>query len=689
MENGEMNMNEKLGEFVTGNPLPTIIVILMITIAMFFVSSSPETFGLEKYETEDEYAWLPDNEMVDALEEVGDDYGVQAVYMQIIVQGNDGNVLTKSALLDILTVEKKIAGDPTVQFALFPLPGNISSLASTVAMMILGDWTAGYDEMSQALQNVDQATIDGVLRNAADFLGVFLSRDFRENLGPDGLGALQAKASLMMVKMDSDRYDEIDLDEDYNPILDADNAVADIIDDTEFTGVRRMGIIEGLYTTQQIEEESGDAMEQIFMLVFILIIVILVLMYRSVFDTVIGLLGLVFALMWMNGIGVLLGLTFGSMYQAVPIIIVGLGVDYALHLVMRYREGRVEDGKNISNALILSIVTVGASLFLATLTTAISFSSNLSSEMTPMREFGTFAAVGIISCFIIMVTWVPACKMLYHSRQEGHGKRESKKPKSVGEQSAASPGKTETGESETLLTRIFMKGAVAAERNPYHIIAAVIVISLISTGLAMNLTTEFDYTDFLPDDTQVKNDIAYLGDNFDFGTEEVTVLVKGNMTDPDVLKSMNDTEENILDDPDVNEQEPINSILTLMRTVARGNDEILANETFAAMYNDSDTNGDDVPDRNIEALYDFLITNGTLYHKVIGVLHYNGDTGEYDGAVIRIGVNSDFGKKAEDISDHIEDDIEPLETEDKADATPTGGPVLGHMIVSSIENSGI
>jgi len=46
------------------------------------------------------------------------------------------------------------------------------------------------------------------------------------------------------------------------------------------------------------------------------------------------------------------------MGDVVPIMLVGLGIDYAIHLVMRYREERVHYGKTIKDALVLTTASV-------------------------------------------------------------------------------------------------------------------------------------------------------------------------------------------------------------------------------------------------------------------------------------------------------------------------------------------
>jgi uncharacterized protein len=691
-------MNEQLGKFVTEKPAITVTVIIFITILMLALSASPDSFGLTKKDTESESQWLPDNKYVNANDDISTNYGVQIDFLNIVIQGKDGNVLTKEALIDILTVEKKIVEDKDVQYILHPQQGNVSSIASALATNMLKEQGVAeenitYALMLETLEGVNQTTLDAMLTDAAEKVGIFLTKDFQTNLEK---GEVKAKGSMMLIMINSDRYDEVE-EGGFNPLLDADEAIESIFDDTDFTGVNRMGIIEEEYINQQINEETGGVMGTLFMLVFVLIIGILFLTYRSIFDTVISLMALVMAIMWMNGIGVILGLTFSSMYEMVPIMIMGLGIDYAIHLVMRYREERELYGKNIQDALKLTTLSVGAALFLATLTTGISFGSNTVSEIQPMREFSIFALVGIVSAFIVMVTFVPATKMIYHTNIEPRLpeilRRKVKTNTSTGGKDGKAGGQK--------LARFLARGSVAAEHHAYPVIGIVVVISIFMGGLSTQLDTEFDFTEFLPEGAQISEDIVYLTDNFAFGTEEGDILIKGDIDNPAVLRAMNETQTNILDNKDINEQQPINSILTLMHDVATGeNEDIAKHQGFAENYTAADTDGDGIPDTNITDLLRFFVENEDYRMEAISVLHWvekeetNGTKSyTFDGTVIRVGVNSQNGAFAGDIKVDLENDIKPLETlEENGEidqVIATGEPILINVIITSIEKSGI
>ncbi len=680
-------MIKKIGDFPIDRPWLTFIAVLVITFLLGSIFSNPEPYGLERNEEESESDWLPENDYVLADREIADNYGIQVKYMQLIVRSD--NVLQKSVLLELLEIEKQVLNLTEFQNIMYPRQEMPPSVADVVAVgsMVMGGTpimdalNTSVQDRIDALNQLNQSTIDAIVAFAGPNASMYLSKDFEKNMEKN---VTKAKGTLVMFWLNASKYEEITTDD--NPVLDAVEKVEKIVDDSKEPTIDRIGIIEEEFMNLKIEEESGGAMAVLFQGVFLLIIVILFLTYRSIFDTIISLMALMFAITWMNGIGVIMGLTFTTMYDAVPIMLMGLGIDYAIHLVMRYREERKYHGKDVRNALLITSASVGMALLLATLTTSISFGSNTVSEIKPMREFALFSLVGIVSAFIIMLTFVPSTKMIFHSWREKRKKNKALEGLKKGKGKREKPLNMERNDP---LSRILAKGAVAAEHHAKAVIVFVIIVSLGSGYLSFQLDTEFDFTEFLPEDAEITDDIIYLTDNFDFGTEEANILVEGEIADPGVLQAMADTEANILDDRHVNDNQPIESILVFMRQTA-GMDA-----NFSAKYNASGAAADGVPDTAVAAieLFDYLRLDPRYSFQLVRVLHYNEVKGYYDGSVIRVGVNSQNGAYSGEIFEDMDDNIAPLEKlEDDgtiSNVVSTSGPVLIHVIVRSIEISGL
>ena len=105
----------------------------------------------------------------------------------------------------------------------------------------------------------------------------------------------------------------------------------------------------------------------------------------------------------------------------VPVLIVGLGIDFGIHITMRYRE-ELKKGESIDEAMVKTIGSVGVALLLATFTTVVAFLANSMSPIPALGDFGIMAAMGIVFSFFIMVTFLPAAKILRDRARQKRGK---------------------------------------------------------------------------------------------------------------------------------------------------------------------------------------------------------------------------------------------------------------------------
>ena len=103
-------------------------------------------------------------------------------------------------------------------------------------------------------------------------------------------------------------------------------------------------------------------------------------------------------------------LTTGSLNMISVVFVVlfiGLGVDYAVHLTLRYWEKRVS-GQGRLSAIISAAEDIGPALALCTLTTSLAFLTFSFTDFVGMAQLGIIAGGGIIVAFIASITLVPA-----------------------------------------------------------------------------------------------------------------------------------------------------------------------------------------------------------------------------------------------------------------------------------------
>ena len=92
---------------------------------------------------------------------------------------------------------------------------------------------------------------------------------------------------------------------------------------------------------------------------------------------------------------------------AFAVLYVGLGIDYALHLCMRYR-AHLATGSMNETAVDNAVVEIGPSLALSALTTAACFLTFITTDFTGVSELGLIGAVGMVFSFFVTLTVLPA-----------------------------------------------------------------------------------------------------------------------------------------------------------------------------------------------------------------------------------------------------------------------------------------
>jgi uncharacterized protein len=102
---------------------------------------------------------------------------------------------------------------------------------------------------------------------------------------------------------------------------------------------------------------------------------------------------------------------------AFVVMIIGIGDDFAIHMITRYEEDRAH-GKSPREALFHSMLHAGHSVVMAALTVSASFGTMIFTGFLGLAEMGFIAGSGILICAILCVTLLPA--LLLQQKKERH-----------------------------------------------------------------------------------------------------------------------------------------------------------------------------------------------------------------------------------------------------------------------------
>lgn len=269
------------------------------------------------------------------------------------------------------------------------------------------------------------------------------------------------------------------------------------------------------------------------------ILLLLALFFRTGSDVVLTLLGLGITIVGTLGFQGLagpdglgwIGLPT-SVTTMVPIMLIGLVVDYAIQTVSHYREERA-DGADVVDAARAGLRHVLLPLGLAAGTTAISFLTNLASPIPANADFGIVAAFGVAFGLVVMLGLLPAVRVLADRRREAAGTLPEPRPIAD-----AIPG------AGAVIERL---GGVVAAR-PAWVLSATLVVTVGLGVAAAGISTEFDTDDFLPPDGPTITDGEAIEEAFGGQTETVSILVEADLTDDRVLRNVVAISEAFADD---------------------------------------------------------------------------------------------------------------------------------------------
>lgn len=169
---------------------------------------------------------------------------------------------------------------------------------------------------------------------------------------------------------------------------------------------------------EMVTSEQGLALSSF--IAFILIILLLVLVFRMYSVPLISGIPLLIGIFWTIGMSGFIIKRLNIMTAMYMIALLGLGIDYAIHLLSSFiqeRDGGVDFSEAIKNAVIKS----GSGILTGGITSATAFFALIFSETLMIKELGFVAGMGIMCELIAMLMFIPPLLGLreYRLRKKG------------------------------------------------------------------------------------------------------------------------------------------------------------------------------------------------------------------------------------------------------------------------------
>ena len=431
--------------------------------------------------------FAPESESADAHERISKHFTNETRPMFIHVTRDDGgNVLDLASIVemdeDLAKVKNKSNAmqDFVVDYITAPSLLQIA-LDEEANGTVLSD-VESWEEMIDLLIDVNETDCPGDVskqREVAQFiLDGMLNKNFDgtdiclwiQSNGESGSPILSADSTLWILQVDPDISNEERKSKQ--------NQIRELFEDLSEESEMNYGVASLDLISHDIDEGTFDNLATLILLAVLVVVLLLAISFRSVKGVVFPLVGLSSALIWTYGFLNLAGARFTALEVAVAPLVLGLGIDYSIHLQRRYNSFRSEVS-DASSAWLGACAKLSTPLGLAVITTVSAFLANIISPLPPLETFGIALAVGVISAFVNATVVVGALHVVLDSSSNDVVNEPIRMPK--------------------LASKV-----VELQRSQQ---AIVLIMALIITGAAivgaMGLETEFDLSDFLDEDMEI------------------------------------------------------------------------------------------------------------------------------------------------------------------------------------------
>ena len=527
----------------TKRPVITILVVVLLTGFFGYMAGQAEELSTS-------FGGELDTPEIQAQSKLGEYFqtsGSQSVF-QIIVSGED--VLTVDGYLAWQEINKAVLQSEIYPYLVKDQGGAVQGFFAPVDFAKAFNPTLNVSAMSdeQFKQLYNQANGQMPPEFKA-FAAALLSSTYDEDktTASAGLAIVTIDSSLIVEEFGGS--DGVFIEQ---PRMEV--ALSDALSEISIGDIKVSGFSFGLL----LGNEGDDFLQEIGILfgqAFIIILVVLAYIFfirprkgfgilksgrRTFSDLLLSLGAILLSIGWMQGAGTILGPGYldiigapNQVSQIAPIILIGLGVDYAIHFTSRYRE-EIGSGNSITGSTSSTLKSVGIALTLATLATIVGFLTNIVSPLPELKDFGILVSTGIFFAFFLVMTFVPAIRTLLDKRAETKG--------NISTEAFSSSG-------ESVLNKIAASSGIIPKRLKLVALALLVAISGYGYFSFTNLETIFEFTDFLPEDDPVVQTLDLLTEEFGGGFGETTaVLIEGeNLATPEIHNALIESINNLND----------------------------------------------------------------------------------------------------------------------------------------------
>jgi hydrophobe/amphiphile efflux-3 (HAE3) family protein len=303
----------------------------------------------------------------------------------------------------------------------------------------------------------------------------------------------------------------------------------------------------------------------------IVMLFFLFICFRQLRGVLLPFLVVVMSIILSMGIIPLMGWKIHMLTTLLPVMLIAIANDYGIHLIAKYQEdnppGNTLTSKDLAKRMIQDL---GSPVLFTAVTTMAGMLCLLMHIVVPAKQLGILMAVSIAYAFLGSITFIPAVIVLI--------------PK-------ARPIidlKGRSGKRTALDQALLSTSRFVSKRPKLIIMSTVATIAAVSTGI-YSLEVETNPVNFFSSDAPLPRSAHMVNKHFG-GADSISVVAKGDIKDPALLRQINELERSL-------ESQPHVGITTSLARVIRRMNKVM---------NDGDSAFDRIPDTK-EAIAQYLL----------------------------------------------------------------------------------
>ncbi len=470
-----------VGRWIEDNPWKIIIFTLLVTVAFgFFIPQINMVTEFQKYLS-------PSNEAVKAAIVAERKYG-SVSYLQVSIKP-EGAIFDKDVLSRIKKLRDNIAALEGIKSVDGPL--NSQVIVGEEKSIIVGPASAG-GNVPQNDEEMDK---------------------FREKL----LGS-----KLLQDRVVSGSGDAAALSVELKTGVNSKEIAGQVREImANYQGPEQIDLAGQSYLNSAFAEFIVKDLVILLPLVFLAIILVLYITFRSPRGVLLPLLVVALSITWTVGLMALTGIPLTMVSFILPVILAAVGSAYSIHVLNKYYE-LSERELSEKQTIVETVTSMYSPVAMTGLTTAAGFLSLVTAFLIPERQFGIFAAVGVMIAVVLSLTLVPAILSLLSFQK----KKEM-------------PGFLRFFKSGTASFVDFFARVVSNKSK--LVVAVFVVILVVFIAGAFTLKVNTSYTAIIGKNSKMTQGMNSMDENF-AGSQQLLVEIdtgrRDGLKEPEVLKKM-------------------------------------------------------------------------------------------------------------------------------------------------------